>query len=196
MTDDPRGRTDGREPMASVEQLNAAIEALGVKRGDGPLMPRAQALGALLFLAEQLRMFDTDRVDVSAVRSGYVNMALMAGMMMEGEQMPAGAVVPGREFTDELWEAATFAFGRLIEDRLKSTLLDLEEMMTPGPPGSVNIASPLLEWLRAICALAPFVNVADVAPADVLKAAKAAKGHAAVGRQHLADVIRVASKEA
>jgi hypothetical protein len=182
--------------MATAEQLNAAMEALGVKRGGGPLLPRAQALGALLFCVEQLHMLDVDRVDAAAVRSGYVNMALMAGMMMEGEHMPAGAVVPGREFTDELWGAATFAFGRMIEHRLTATLFDLEEMITPGPPGTVNIAAPQIEWLRAICALAPFVNTTNAAPADVLKAAKVAKGHAAAGRQHLADVIRAATKEA
>lgn len=191
MTDAPRDR----EPLATAEQLDAAITALGVKRGDGPPMPRAQALGALLFLVEQLHMLDGAH-DADAVRSGYVNMALMAGMLLEGEHLPAGAVIPGREFTQELWDAATFAFGRMLEHRLRSTLLDLEVMQSPGPPGTVSIGSPQIEWLRAICALAPFVNVTDVDEGDVHRAAKVAKGHAAAGRQHLADVLRATSRGA
>ncbi|WP_155553655.1 hypothetical protein [Streptomyces sp. E1N211] len=193
MTNDPRGRPDGREPMATAEQLNNAIAALGIKMGDGPQMPRAMALGALLFCVEQLAMFDVDRVDTAQVRAGYVNMALMAGMAMEGEQMPAGTVMPGREVTPELWEAASFAIARVIEHRLNSTLLDMEEMEGPKEPDAFNVAWPAMAWLRAVCAMAPLMN-ADVPNAEILKAAKAAKKHAAEGRQHLADLIKLASK--
>ncbi len=129
MSTDPRGRRDGREPLASAEQLNAAIEALGIKKGDGPGMPRAQALGALLYVVEMLHMFDVDRVDAAAVRAGYMNMALMAGMMVtDEEQLPAGTLMPAAEFTRESWDGATFAFGRMLEHLLNATLLDLEEM--------------------------------------------------------------------
>jgi hypothetical protein len=50
--------------VASAAQLNAAIDALGIKTssGDGPEMPRAKALGALLFVVELLHQIDTDRL--------------------------------------------------------------------------------------------------------------------------------------
>ncbi|MFJ9719961.1 hypothetical protein ACIRPQ_29215 [Streptomyces sp. NPDC101213] len=193
---DPRGRRDGREPMASAEQLNAAIGALGVGRGDGPPMPRAQALGALLFCVEMLTMFDVDRLDAAEVRAGYLNMAMMAGMAMGDEdQLPAGSVVPFREFTDDQHERAAFAFARMVEHRLNSTLLDLEEMAVPAEPGQFIVGWPLAAYLRAVCAIAPLINNEDASNADILKAAKAAKKHASEGRQYLADLIKLASSD-
>ncbi|MEU0770559.1 hypothetical protein [Streptomyces albogriseolus] len=197
MTDsDPRGPGDGREPIVSAEQLHTAIEALGIKTGGGPDMPRAQALGALLFLVEQLLMFDVDRIEAASVRSGYVNMALMAGMAMDGEeQLTAGAVVPAAEFTDENYESASFAFARLVEDRLSRTLLDLEEMSVPAEPGRFDIGWPIRSWLRAVVALMPHVNAGEADHAAILKSAKVAKKNAADARQHLADLIKLASKD-
>ncbi|WP_327072032.1 hypothetical protein [Kitasatospora sp. NBC_01302] len=193
MTTDPRGRRDGRPPLASAEELHEAITALGIKTGGVP-MPRARALGALLFCVEMLHMFDVDRLDAAEVRAGYVNMALMAGMTMAGEEMTAGAVVPAREFTADLYEEASFAFGRMIEHRLNSTLLDLQEMAAPAEPGTVSIGSPITAWMQAICALTPLVNAGDAPNAEVLKAAKAAKKHAAEARQHLADLLKSAAR--
>ncbi|WP_275466787.1 hypothetical protein [Streptomyces noursei] len=119
MSTDPRGRRDGRPPVVSAEQLNQAISALGIATGGTP-MPRARALGALLFVVEMLTMFDADRLDAAEVRSGYLNMALTAGMAINGEQMPAGTVMPAREVTADLYDEAAFAFGRMIEHRLNS----------------------------------------------------------------------------
>lgn len=194
MSTDPRGRRDGREPLASADQLNAAIEALGIQKGDGPGMPRAQALGALLYVVEMLQMFDVDRLDAAAVRAGYLNMALMSGMAVAGEeQLPAGATIPGAEFTRESWDAATFAFGRMLEHRLNATLLDLEEMTPDVQPGEFSIGWPVTSWLRAITALLPHINVEEVDKTAILKSAKVAKRHQAEARQHLADLIKLAS---
>lgn len=182
--------------MATADQLNAAIEALGIATGDGPKMPRAQALGALLFCVEQLTMFDVDRTDAAEVRSGYVNMALMAGLAMEGERLPAGAVMPGREFTEDMWLSASFAIARMTEHRLNMTLLDMEEMQPAHEPGAFNVAWPAMSWLRAAVAIAGLMNAGDVPAPDILRAAKAAKKHAAEGRQQLADLIKLAEKGA
>ncbi|MBV8932398.1 MAG: hypothetical protein JO362_22180 [Streptomycetaceae bacterium] len=193
MTTDPRGRRDGREPLASAEQLNQAISALGIDGGDGPPMPRAKALGVLLFCVEMLCMFDGDRLDAAEIRAGYLNMALMAGMVISDEQMPAGTVFPACEVTAELYDEVSFVFGRMIEHRLTSTLLDLEEMAPPAEPGVISIGQPLVSWLRAVCAIAPLVNAGEAPRTDILKAAKTAKKHAAEARQHLAHLIKAAS---
>jgi hypothetical protein len=84
-------------------------------------------------------MFDVDRTDAAEVRSGYVNMALMAGLAMEGERLPAGAVMPGREFTEDMWLSASFAIARMTEHRLNMTLLDMEEMQPAHDPGAFNV---------------------------------------------------------
>jgi hypothetical protein len=194
MTTTPRGPGEAGPPLASAEQLNAAINALGIKSGDGPPMPRAKALGALLFVVEMLTLFDVDRVDAAAVRSGYLNMALMAGMVMGGdEQLPAGMVVPAQEFTGENYEYASVAFGRMLQHRFNATLLDLEEMVAPERTGEFNIGWPVISWLRAICALSPLINAGDVSNADIAKGAKAAKKHASDARQHLADLLKLVS---
>ncbi|RZF02826.1 hypothetical protein [Streptomyces albidoflavus] len=174
--------------MASADQLNAAIEALGVSTGDGPKMPREQALGALLFTVEQLAMFDADRLDAAAVRSGYGNMALMAGLAMRGERLASGGMVPAAEFTQENYQDAGFAFVRLLEHRLNVTRVDLQEMLPRGEEEG-HLVSPVVSWLQAISALMRVVNV-ETPPRDVGKAAKAAKKHAAVARQQLEDVLK------
>ncbi|MGV9729831.1 hypothetical protein ACWDUE_20960 [Streptomyces albogriseolus] len=50
-----------------------------------------------------------------------------------------------------------------------------------------------MAWLRAVCALAPMTD-AVVPDQEVLRAAKAVKKYAVEGRQHLADLVKLASK--
>ncbi len=52
----------------------------------------------------------------------------------------------------------------------------------------------MTSWLRAITALLPHVNVEEVDNAEILKSAKVAKKHQAEARQHLADLIKLASR--
>ncbi|MFE7963418.1 hypothetical protein ACFU0X_10245 [Streptomyces cellulosae] len=190
MTTEPR---EEHSPIVPVEKLTEALEALGARRGDGPMMSRAATLGALLFTVEQLLMFDVDRVELAEVRSGYVNMALMAGMSMSGDDLPAGVLVPALEFSADNWENASFVFARLVENRLNRTRLDLEEMAAPHDPEKFNLAEPLVGWLRAVSALMPMVN-AEVSAKDVERAGKAAKRHAGEARQALAALLKLASE--
>lgn len=193
MTNDPHG---GRDPLVTTEQLHDAMAALGVKMGDGPHMPYAKALGALLFCVEQLHLLEADQVNAAEVRSGYINMALMAGMSMEDEEMPAGVVMPGAEVTGELWEATSFAVARLFEHRLTTILADMEEMVDRQAVATFAGVYPVLSWLRAVCTLTPMLNAGAVRQADVLKAAKAAQKHAVEGRQRLADLMKIATRGA
>lgn len=193
MTTDPYETRKDRPPIVPVEKLTEALETLGVQRGDGPMMSRAATIGALLFTVEQLLMFDVDRTEVDEVRSGYVNMALLAGTSMSGDDLPTGATLPAVEFTQDNWENASFVFARLVEDRLNRTRFDLEEMAAPHDPGKFNLAEPLLGWLRAVSAVMPLVN-AEVSPKDVERAGKVAKKHAGEARQALAALLKLASE--
>jgi hypothetical protein len=113
-------------PMITQEQAVACLQILGIE-AHAPTpdkLPRAQALGHLLFLIEASTLADVDRLDQESLRVGYAaaaNMVVTGSMGIEGD-------------ADTL--ITLHLLGRLVEDRLRRTRLDLADLDTPVEDGT------------------------------------------------------------
>ena len=107
--------------MITQEQAAACLQILGL---DGPVptpgeLPRADAIGHLLFLVEAAVLADIDRLDQEALRAGYNSAAITVITGSMGIAGDAGTLY------------ALHLLARLAEDRLRRTRLSLTDLDTP-----------------------------------------------------------------
>ncbi|MCZ4103221.1 hypothetical protein C8250_000550 [Streptomyces sp. So13.3] len=97
------------DPMLNAAQIHACLRTVGV---DLPVlpdpMPRAAAMGMLLYCVESAVTFDTDRLDLEAVREGY----------FAGIRDTLRVANDGSEALGGVWS-------RLLQARVNRTLTDL-----------------------------------------------------------------------
>ncbi|GGQ94716.1 hypothetical protein [Kitasatospora griseola] len=179
MIEDPRGRGPvDRPPIADVDQLLAVLLVLGYTVPDESAASRARLLGALTAWVDLIVMFDVDRIDAEQAREGLTDVVRTGALDVLARRPFLATMVDVNTTANEL-------LGRLIEHRLNTLRLDIEELANPN--GRTGIAGAVLPFLRALCAVAPLFNRTGghTTREQVNKAAKAALKHLGEGRQSL-----------
>lgn len=190
MTYDPRGRGPlDRPPIVDADQLLAALLTLGCAVPDERATSRARLLGMLTAWVDMTTMFDLDRLDADDARQGLID------VMTDGARAVVAGSTPFLATESEVMAAANEMLGRLIEHRLNTLRLDLEELTDPTAPEHLGIPGATVALLRALCAIAPLFNRTggNTSRAEVNKAAKAALKHMGEGRQSLHHLMKQTS---
>ncbi|QNA77617.1 hypothetical protein C8250_042885 [Streptomyces sp. So13.3] len=120
----------------STAQIHACLRTIGVELPVPDPMPRAVALGMLLYCVESAVTIDTDRLDLEAVREGYV-----AGISNTLRADGDGSAALGG-----VWS-------RLLQARVNRTLTDLTATQSDDDGDGYTVAPAVNHLLAGAQAL-------------------------------------------
>ncbi|WP_198359418.1 hypothetical protein [Streptomyces fildesensis] len=163
----------------STAQIHACLRTIGVELPVPDPMPRAVALGMLLYCVESAATIDTDRLDLEAVREGYVA-GISNTLRADGD---------GPEALGGVWS-------RLLQARVNRTLTDLAATQTDDDGDGYTVAPAVNHLLDAAQALLSTSNPpADLPPHQQLhgvrNALRTARREVQAARQQIEDGRKV-----
>ncbi|MDJ0347155.1 hypothetical protein QMK19_38950 [Streptomyces sp. H10-C2] len=168
------------DPLLSTAQLHACLRTIGVELPVPDPMPRAVALGMLLYCVEGAATIDTDRLDLEAVREGYLA-GIRNTLHADGDENP---------------NALSGVWSRLLQARVNRTLTDLTATQTDDDGQGYTVAPAVNHLLDAAQTLLSTSNPPPHIPPqqqlhNVRNALRTARREVQAARQQIEDGRKV-----